>query len=93
VKSIFGTIFLATAIFYLLYTLAATESCERVYRSASPVRVVMLAFRLGVDNWANDNQKSDLHIWSLQADIAAQKFLAHQFYGETLICGKNAKKP
>jgi hypothetical protein len=92
VKSMFGTVFVATAIFYLLYTLSATEPCERVSRSASPVRVVMQVFRLGVENWADKSQQSDFFIWSLQADMAAQKFLAHQFYGETLVCGKSAKK-
>lgn len=92
-KSIFGTVFLATAIIYLLYTLSATESCERVYRSASPVRVTLQVFRLGVENWANANQRSDFLIWSLKADIATQEFLAHQFYGEALVCGKGAKKP
>jgi hypothetical protein len=54
--------------------------------------VVLQIFRLGVENWANKNQQSDFFIWSLQADIATQKFLAHQFYGEALVCGKGAKK-
>ena len=92
VKSMFGMAFMVTAIFYLLYTLSATEPCERVYRSASPVRVVMQVFRLGVENWANRSQQSDFFIWSLKADIATQEFLAHQFYGEALVCGKGAKK-
>lgn len=91
-KSIFGTVFVVAAVFYLLYTLSATEPCERVYRSASPVRLVMLAFRSGVENWANPSQRSDFLIWSFKADIATQEFLAHQFYGEGLVCGKGAKK-
>ena len=89
----FGTIFVATTVFYLLYTLSATEPCERVYRSASPVRVTMALFRMGVEHWASASQKSDFLIWSLKADIATQEFLAHQFYGEALVCGKGAKKP
>ena len=92
VKSIFSMLFVASAIIYLLYTLSATEPCERVYRSASPVRMVMQAFRLGVENWANISQQSEFFIWSLKADIATQEFLAHQFYGEALVCGKGAKK-
>lgn len=92
-KSMFGTVFVATVIIYLLYTLSATESCERVYRSASPGRVILQVFRLGVEHWANANQRSDFLIWSLKADIATQEFLAHQFYGEALVCGKGAKKP
>lgn len=91
-KSIFGTAFIAATIFYFLYTLAATEPCERIYRSASPIRITMQFFRSGVENWAKDDQKSDFLIWSLKADIETQKFLAHQFYGESLICGKPAKK-
>lgn len=91
-KSMLGTIFVATTVFYLLYTLVATEPCERVYRSASPVRVAMQVFRLGVEHWASKSQQSDFFIWSLKADIATQEFLAHQFYGENLTCGKAAKK-
>jgi hypothetical protein len=53
----------------------------------------MQAFRFGVANWASSSQKSDFLIWSLQADIATQEFLAHQFYGESLVCGKSTKKP
>lgn len=91
-KSMFGTVFVVTFIFYLLYTLAATEPCERVYRSASPIRVVLLLFRSGVDNWASPTQRSDFLLWSLKADIATQRFLAHQFYGPELVCGKGGKK-
>ena len=91
-KSMFGTVFVATVIFYLLYTLAATEPCERVYRSASPIRVVIQLFRLGVDNWASPSQRSDFLLWSLKADIAMQDFLAHQFYGAELVCRKGGKK-
>jgi hypothetical protein len=54
--------------------------------------MVMQAFRLGVENWANISQQSEFFIWSLKADIATQEFLAHQFYGEALVCGKGAKK-
>lgn len=91
VKSILGMAFLVATITYLLYTLSETQPCGRVYRAAAPVRLIMQALRSGVENWAEPNQRSDILIWSFKADLATQDFLAHQFYGDALVCGKRAK--
>lgn len=73
---------------WLGYTLISPTPCVRVERSAAPVRVVADVARFATKNWLDIENRIMLIEWSMRADLATQKFVSRQFYGDSMMCLK-----
>ncbi|AZG12176.1 hypothetical protein SGO26_29050 (plasmid) [Cupriavidus metallidurans] len=87
-KQMFGGAFAAMVVGWVVYSAIAPEPCERVYRSAGPVRIAFDAVRWGGQNFLSQDSRLRLISWSITADNTTQRFLGRLFYGPTLDCGK-----
>lgn len=87
-KQMLGSALAVTAVGWMLYSAIAPEPCERVYRSAGPVRVAFDVVRWGGQNFLSQDSRLALIGWSITADNATQRLLGRLFYGPTFNCGK-----
>ncbi|WP_425953160.1 hypothetical protein [Ralstonia pseudosolanacearum] len=87
-KQMFGGAFAVIVFGWLLYSALGSEPCERMYRSAAPVRIAFDGVRWGTRNFLSQESRLKLIYWSITADDKTQKFLSRAFYGPTLSCEK-----
>lgn len=66
---------------WLGYTLAAPQPCERIARSAAPVRGALTIVRMVSQNWISQEARIDLISDSIWIDEQLQKAVGTTFYG------------
>lgn len=89
-KALFSTVGLALIVGWGGYTISSPDMCERVNRSAAPVRG---SFNLARDlgrNWLDVDSRLTLIGWSISANNSTKSIIGHTFYGDKydLQCGK-----
>lgn len=87
-KQIVGGAFVAATVGWLLYTGFADSPCERVSRSAAPVRAAFDVVRWVSRNFVSQSARLEQIEWSIEADEVTQRFSGRLLYGPALSCGE-----
>lgn len=87
-KQMMGGAITVAAVGWLLYTGFADSQCERVYRSAAPIRATFDVVRWVSHNFISQQARLEQIEWSMDADAGAQKVVGQLLYGPHLTCGE-----
>ncbi len=80
-KQMIGSALAVLTMGYVIYAFAATDSCERIYRSTGPVRAVFNGVRWLGANYLSQEARLRLILWSVNTDAAAQRIVGRTTMG------------
>lgn len=73
------------------YASFGDTKCEKVERTAAPVRVVLDGLSWVIKPWVSDDTKFTIMKWEIMADRHIREFVAYQAYKEDLVAMGCAK--
>jgi hypothetical protein len=86
-KGIGGGLFFVLFVGWAIYVMATPDSCTRVSRISSPVRIGFDGVRWLGQNWLSTESRLELLLWSINADTWTQEVVAQTLYGSQNQCG------
>lgn len=81
-KAIFSTVGVALLLGWGGYTISTPDMCERVDRSAAPIRGSLNVVRDLGRNWLDADSRLTLIGWSIKANDGVKSIVGHTFYGD-----------
>ncbi|AQH06030.1 hypothetical protein A9R05_44615 (plasmid) [Burkholderia sp. KK1] len=82
-KDMMGKAAIVATVGWLVWTGFANTPCERVYRSAAPVRASFDVLRWVSKNFISSEAKLDQIEWSIEADAVTQRYTGQLLYGSS----------
>lgn len=86
-KGVGGGLFFILFVGWAIYVMATPDSCTRVSRIGSPVRIAFDGVRWLGQNWLSTESRLELLLWSINADTWTQEVVAQTLYGSDNQCG------
>lgn len=72
---------------WLAWVFVTPVDCERVRRGVAPVRALFDGLSWVLRHRASPEDRMDTIATGMEWDLASQRFLAKQFYGDAVNCG------
>ncbi len=72
-------------LFWYAYATFGDTKCEKIERTANPIRVVLDGFSWIIKPWVSDDAKFTMMKWEIMADRYIREFIAQQAYKEDLV--------